>query len=100
MSLLLAVARIAALVNVALLLSLGYVWIGSYRRHGASHTLALLVFAGFLFVQNILWLYMYVVHEQFVDWFVEATMDMQAGLMALCGLETAALAFLTYITWR
>ena len=100
MSMLLEAARLAALLNVALLLSLGYVWIGSYRRHGASHTLGLLVFAGFLFVQNLLWLYMYVLDSRFVDWYVEATMDMQAGLMALCGLETAALVFLTYITWR
>lgn len=100
MSMLLEVARGAALVNVALLLSLTYVWGGSYRRHGATHTLALLVFAGFLLVQNVLWLYMYVMDARFVNWYLNADTDMQAGLLGLCGLETAALVFLVYITWR
>lgn len=100
MSLLLEVARIAAAANVALLLGLGYVWLGNYRRHGATHTLALLVFAAFLLVQNFVWLYLYVLHTGYIEWFLEADIDVQALSAALCALETAALAFLTWITWR
>jgi hypothetical protein len=98
MGLLLDVARAAAAVNVGILLVLGYVWVGNYRDHGASHTLALLVFAAFLLVENLLWLYFYVVAPDFVAWFVNASTEIQAGLALLCGLELVALAFLGRIT--
>lgn len=100
MSMLLEVARVAAVLNVVMLASLLYVWGGGYRRHGATHTLALLVFAGFLVVQNALWLYLYVFHAEFVDWFVTGDTDIQVSLTLLCGLQTLALVFLTRITWR
>jgi len=94
------VARVAAAVNLGLLLLLGSVWLRGYRQHGAKHTLGLLVFAGFLLVENALWLYYYVLHPAFVGWFVNAGTDVQLGMVALCGLELVALLFLTYITWR
>lgn len=92
-------ARLAAALNVAVLLALGYVWLGNYRDHGAQHTLGLLVFAGLLFVQNVLWLYFYVFHPDFIGWFVNSGTDVKAGVTALCGLELAALAFLGRITF-
>ncbi|MEF8813162.1 MAG: hypothetical protein V5A55_05020 [Halovenus sp.] len=100
MVILLDAARGAALLNVLLLLILGTVWFRNYRQHGASHTLGLLVFAGFLFIQNILWLYLYILHPDFVGWFVNSSTDIQTGVALLCGLETGALVFLTRITWR
>lgn len=69
---LLDVARLAAAVNVVLLVALGSVWLRNYRSHGASHTLGLLVFAVFLLVENLLWLYFYVLHPDFIDWFTNA----------------------------
>ena len=99
MALWLDAARIAAGVNVVLLGSLGYVWVSSYRRVGARHTLGLVVFAGFLLVENALWLYFYVVHPGFIGWFVNANVEVQAGMTFLCGLELVALAFLAKITW-
>ncbi|WP_435152095.1 hypothetical protein [Haladaptatus sp. DFWS20] len=92
------VARIAAAVNVVLLLVLGSVWLRNYRNHGARHTLGLLVFAGFLLVENGLWLYFYVLHPKFVGWFVNAGGDVQVGMTLLCGLELVALLFLARLT--
>lgn len=91
-------ARLAAALNVALLLALGYVWLGNYRSHRAQHTLGLLVFAGLLFVQNVLWLYFYLLHPDFIAWFVNSGNDVRVGVTALCGLELGALAFLGRIT--
>lgn len=93
-------ARAAAGVNVLLLVALVSVWLRGYRRHGARHTLALLVVAAFLLVENALWLYFYVVHGAFVGWFLGAGTEVQAGLALLCVLELVALAVLSYLTWQ
>lgn len=100
MAALLQVARLAAAANLVLLLGLGAVWLRNYRRHGATHTLGLLVFAAFLLVENALWLFLYVGNEDFSGWFVAAGTDVQVGVTLLCGLETVALTFLAWITWR
>ena len=92
-------ARVVAAVNVVLLLGLGSVWFRGYRRHGAQHTLGLLVFAAFLLVENALWLYFYVFHPAFVGWFVNSGVDVRVGMTLLCGLELVALLFLARITW-
>lgn len=99
MSVWLDLARLLAGVNVLILVALGSVWFRGYRRHGASHTLGLLVFAAFLLVENALWLYFYVVHPGFVGWFEATSGEVQAGLTLLCGLEFLALVFLVRITW-
>jgi hypothetical protein len=93
-------ARVAAAINLGVLLVLGSVWVRGYRRHGATHTLGLLVFAAFLAVENVLWLYYYVMHPAFIGWFTNAGADVQMGMTALCGFELLALGFLAYITWR
>lgn len=100
MSEILTVAVGAAAANLLLLAVLGSIWLRSYRRHGASHTLGLLVFAGFLVVQNVLWIYFYGFHPAFVGWFVGSGTDVQVGMTLLCGLETVALVALFRITWR
>lgn len=95
----LSVAWGAAGLNVTLLLLLGAVWLRSYRHHGARHTLGLLVFAAFLLVENLLWLYFYLLHPAFRGWFLEAGTDVQVGVALLCGLELVALVVLARITW-
>lgn len=100
MTLWLDAARLAAAINLGLLVLLGSVWYRGYRQHGATHTLGLLVFAAFLVVENTLWLYYYVLHPSFIGWFENAGADVQMGMMALCGFELVALAFLGYITWK
>jgi len=99
MGLWLDLALAAAAANALLLVALGSVWLRGYRRHGASHTLGLLVFAAFLLVENALWIYFYAFHPAFIGWFVNATSDVQVGLTLLCGLELVALLFLVRITW-
>lgn len=100
MSLLLEIGRISVAANIALILAVGYIWVGNYQRHGAIHTLALSVFAGFLFVQNIAWLYLYGVNQDYIDWFLHVDMSLQATLTSLCVLESVALVFLAWITLR
>lgn len=92
-------ARVLAGLNVVLLVALGSIWLRGYRRHGASHTLSLLVFAAFLLVENGLWLYFYAVHPAFIGWFVNSSADVQMGLTLLCGLEFVALVFVLRIAW-
>ncbi|MFB6219350.1 MAG: hypothetical protein ABEH77_09310 [Halobacteriaceae archaeon] len=99
MSLWLAATQAAAAANLVLLAALGGVWLRNYRRHGASHTLGLLVVAGFLLVENALWLYFYTLHSGFIGWLVNAGVGVQAGVLALCGLELLALVALVRITW-
>jgi hypothetical protein len=98
MGLWLELARVAAGANLAVLLVLGGVWLRNYRRHGASHTLAFLVFAAFLVVENLLWLYFYLVDPAFIGWFVGSTTGIQVGVALLCGLELVALAAVARIT--
>lgn len=86
-------------INVILLAVLGGIWFRNYRQHGARHTLGLLIFAVFLFVQNSLWLYFYGLHSQFIGWFINSEIDIQIGMFLLCGLETVALLILFKITW-
>lgn len=92
-------ARIAAAVNLVILGGLGAVWFAQYRQHGARHTLGLLIFASLLLVQNLLWLYFYVLHPDFIGWFVNSGLDVQIGVTMLCGFELVALLFLARITW-
>lgn len=100
MSMLLDIGRAAIVCNLGFLAVLSYVWGRNYLNHGATHTLALLIFAGFLTVQNVVWGYLYVLHGDYVSWFANADPDLQMLLMALCLLETAALAAMTWITWK
>ncbi|MFB6089878.1 MAG: hypothetical protein ABEJ97_02355 [Halobellus sp.] len=99
MSLLLTAARAIAVVNLLLLGALVSVWLRNYRRHGASHTLGLLVVGTFLAIENALWVYFYQFHAGFVSWFVHSTAEMQVGVTLLCGLELVALLALVRITW-
>ncbi|MFB6222035.1 MAG: hypothetical protein ABEH90_11425 [Halolamina sp.] len=99
MSLVLTIAQVATAVNAVLLLGLIYVWGTNYRQYRAQHTLGLLVFAGFLFVENALAVYLYLFQPVFSTWLSSAAPLAQNGMMALDVLELAALLFLTKITW-
>ena len=96
----LAVGRLATGVNLVLLVGLSYVWLRNYRRHGARHTLGLLVFGGFLLVENVVWLYLYVLSSGYIGWYNATSVDIQISIMSLCGLETVALLVLSWLTWQ
>jgi hypothetical protein len=100
MSLWLEGARVAAGANLVLLAALGGVWLRNYRRHGAAHTLGLLVFAAFLLVENGVWLYLYLLRPDFVGWYGKTDPGVQAAVALLCGLELVALVVLARVTWR
>ena len=100
MSLLLEFGRLAAVLNIAILGVLIWIWGRSYRQYRASHTLGLLVFAGVFLTQNMLWVFLYGFHDQFIGWFIDGDRSYQLGVSLLCGLQTAALAVLLRITWR
>jgi len=94
----LSLARLAAGLNVVLLAWLGLVWLRSYRQHGASHTLGLLVFGGFLLVENVLWVVLYVGYQPFFGWYEAGDVVVRGGVLSLCLLETLALVALSAIT--
>jgi hypothetical protein len=91
-TLMLDVARAAAAVNVVLLLALGYVWANNYRQIRSQQTLGTLLFALLLLAENGMALYYY---------FSAVSLPLPAiqAMMVLNLLETAAIAFLTYVTY-
>lgn len=100
MGLWLDLARLAAGGNAVILVALGTVWLRNYLDHGARHTLVLLVFAGLLFVENLVWLYVYLVRSDIAQWYVQTPPEIQISLMSLCGLEFVALGAMATISLR
>lgn len=100
MALWLEVGRAVVGLNLVVLAALGGVWLRNYLDHGARHTLMLLVFAGVLVLQNLLWMYFYTLHPDFVGWYTNAGSDLQFGVMGLCGLELIGLGVLASVTLR
>ncbi len=100
MALWLDLARVTVGLNMVVLAALGGVWLRNYLNHGARHTLMLLVFAVVLFLQNVLWLYFYTLHPAFVGWYLASAVDVQLGVLALCGFELVGLAVLASFTLR
>ncbi|MBV0924422.1 hypothetical protein KTS45_09430 [Halomicroarcula limicola] len=99
MSVWLDLARLAAVVNVALLLVLGGVWIRNYRRLHSKHTLGLSLFAALLCVENAFALYVYTLDPVLSVWFGTAVPDPAwQAMVALHALETVGLAVLTWVT--
>lgn len=94
MSIWLDAARGAALLNTGLLAVLLWVWGRNYRRHGATHTLGLLVFGAALFAENVLWVVLYVAVPAFYGWVAGTDASVQAATLGLCGLELVGLVFL------
>lgn len=93
-------SRVVIGLNLVILAALGGVWLRNYLDHGARHTLMLLVFAAVLVLQNLLWLYFYTLHPDYIGWYTAAGTDIQLGTMALCGLEFLGLAILASFTLR
>lgn len=93
MSLILDAARLAAALNILLLLALLWVWVGTYREVRAPFTLASIVFAGFLLAENVVALYFYFNAPAMPPVAVQVMMVLQI-------LETAGIGALTYVTWQ
>jgi hypothetical protein len=91
MSLMLDAARIAAGLNVLLLLVIIGVWADTYREVRAPFTLASIVFAAFLLAENAVALYFYFTAPAMPTVAVQVMMILQI-------LETAGIGVLTYVT--
>ncbi|MBX0295650.1 hypothetical protein [Haloarcula nitratireducens] len=99
MSVWLALARLATVVNVALLLVLGGIWVRNYWRLRSKHTLGLLVFAALLCAENAFALYVYTLDPVLTVWFGTAVPDPAwRAMVAFHALETVGLGALTRVT--
>jgi hypothetical protein len=92
-SLVLNAARVAAAVNVLLLLGLLAVWARTYREVRAPLTLGSMVFAAFLLAENAVALYFYLTAPAMPPLAVQFMMLLQV-------LETVGIAALAYVTWQ
>ncbi|ELZ81749.1 MULTISPECIES: hypothetical protein [Haloferax] len=93
------VARVAAAVNVVVLLALSAIWARNYVTFRSKHALGLLVFGVFLLAENALALYMYILDPTLSGWFSTAVPVIVWRLMLLLHVfETIGLAFLAWIT--
>ncbi|WP_135822673.1 hypothetical protein [Halostella litorea] len=93
------VARVAIAVNLLLLLGLGYVWAGNYRRFRSKHALGLLLFAVMLFLENAVALYLYMLDPVMSAWMADVPVAPQRLLTLLRVFEAVALAFIAWVTW-
>jgi hypothetical protein len=91
MSLMLDAARVAAAVNIVLLLGLVVVWARNYRTIRSRQTLGSLVFASLLLAENVVALYYYLFGP------VMPTAAIQA-MMILQVLETVGIGVLVVVT--
>ena len=93
------VARIAIVINLVLLLGLGYVWVKNYLQFRSKHTLGLVLFAAMLFLENALALYLYMLDPVLSAWMADVPVSPQRLMTLLRAFEAAALAFLAWVTW-
>ena len=93
MSLMLDAARVAAGVNIVLLVGLIAVWGRTYREVRAPLTLGSIIFAGFLLAENVVALYFYFTAPAMPTLAIQFMMVLQV-------LETVGIAVLAYVTWQ
>ncbi|MFB6304514.1 MAG: hypothetical protein ABEH47_05060 [Haloferacaceae archaeon] len=93
-------ARVATGLNVLMLAVLGAVWLRNYRQLRSKQTLGLLVFALLLLAENAFSLYYYLIDPTLSAWFsTQVPAVAWRALMLFHALETAAVAFLLWVTW-
>ena len=92
-------ARLAAAVNVLLLVGLSYVWGKNAAKFRTKHTYGLVTFSLLLLVENALTLYMYTFDPTVSTWMEGAIPFAQAAMLALRGVELVALVTLSWAVW-
>lgn len=93
------ITRVAAALNVVLLLGLGSVWVRNYYHFRSKHTLGLSVFAVLMLAENALALYYFTVDPMTSAWFPQTPEVPQVAMMVLRILMTVAFVFLVWVTW-
>ncbi len=95
-------AKLAVGVNVLLLLALLFVWGRNYLQFRSKHTLGLLVFGLFLFAENGLMLYTYLLDPTLSAWWHnenKVPVIVWQAQMTLNVLQTFGISFLVWVTW-
>lgn len=101
-TLLVTLVRVFVVLNIVLLLGLGYVWGRNYRQLHSKHALGLLLFAGFLLGENLLAAYFFLVDPTLSAWIANPQLvprPAQIAMASLRVLEFGGLAFLSWVTW-
>lgn len=94
--------RVFIVLNLVLLVGLGYVWGRNYAQLRSKHSLGLLLFATFLFAENALAGYFFVVDPTLTAWITnpeQVPPIAQSAMMLLRVFEFAGLSFLTWTTY-
>lgn len=94
------VTRIATIVNIALLLGLGYVWVRNHLRLRTKFTIGFLAFGGFLLANNSYAIYIYSLNPTTSDWFVAIPERYNIVIMILALFQLGALLALSWITFE
>jgi hypothetical protein len=88
--------------NLLLLAVLGYVWGRNYLQFRSKHTLGLGLFALFLFGENAMGFYLFVLDPTLSAWVADpqaVPRPAQLTMVGLRALEFLGLLFLTWTTW-
>lgn len=93
MSLMLDIARVAAGVNILLLVGLLGIWGRNYRQMAAPILLGLILFGVLLLAENVIALYFYFTAPAMPSLAVQFMMILQV-------LEAIGVSVLFYVTWR
>ncbi len=102
MAVLIDAMHVFSVLNVLLLIGLGYVWGRNFLQFRSKHTLGLLVFAVLLGFENALAIYFFVFQPTLTAWINTASLVppiAQQAMLALRILEFVGIAFLTWVTW-
>jgi len=98
---LVSIVQVFSVLNAVLLLVLLWVWGRNWWTLRSKHTLGLLLFALFLFGENALAAYFFIIDPVLTPWIHNEAMvpyPAQVALAALRVLTFAGLAFLTWVT--
>lgn len=93
------IARVAIVLNLALLGGVLAVWSRNYVRLRSKHALGLVLFGSFLLVENGFALYFYFLDPVLRVWVSSVPEIAQIAMTALRVLETGGFAFLAWVTW-
>lgn len=102
MELLVTLVRVFAVLNIALLVGLTYVWGRNYAQLRSKHALGLLLFAVFLLGENLFAVYFFVLHDTLSAWIADETLvpPIAAGAMLVLRVfEFLGLAVISWVTW-
>jgi hypothetical protein len=87
------IARVAAGVNILLLVGLLGIWVRNYRQMAAPILLGLILFGVLLLAENVIALYFYFTAPAMPSLAVQFMMILQV-------LEAIGVSVLFYVTWR